>query len=76
MNRLKGLCALFVYLAVTGARVEIPSAVSVATEGEETRFLDARGVIVAAFRSLDVLMYSMQPIEPDPPPPPAEFSAK
>lgn len=58
---------MFVYLAVTGARVEIPAAVTVHTEGEETHFLDSRGVVVAAFRSTDVLIYSMEQIETDPP---------
>lgn len=66
---------MFVYLATTGARVEIPAAVSVQTEGGETHFLDSRGVVIAIFRSTDVLMYSMKPIEPDPPPG-LEFSAK
>jgi hypothetical protein len=66
---------LFVYLAITGARIEIPAAVSAVMEGENMQFLDGRGVIVAILRSTDVLMYSMQPIETDPAPP-AEFSAK
>jgi hypothetical protein len=66
---------LFIYLAITGARVEVPSAITVVSAGEETRLLDSRGVIVAVFRSTDVLMYSMRPIEPDPPAH-FEFSAK
>ena len=66
---------MFVYLAVTGARIEIPAAVSVNTEGEETHFVDSRGVVVAIFRSTDVLMYSMQAIEPDPPSD-TQFTAK
>ena len=40
---------MFVYLAITGARVEVPSAITVVSEGEETRLLDSRGVIVAVF---------------------------
>ncbi|MGE0057087.1 MAG: hypothetical protein AB7P33_12460 [Dehalococcoidia bacterium] len=40
---------------------------TVHTEGEETHFLDSRGVVVAAFRSTDVLIYSMEQIETDPP---------
>jgi hypothetical protein len=66
---------LFVYLAVTGARVEIPAAITVQTEGSETHFLDSRGVVVAAFKSVDVLIYSMEPI-PAEPPSPEEFSGK
>ncbi len=67
--------SLYVYLAVTGARVEIPAAVSVRTEGEETHFVDGRGVVVAAFRSTDVLIYAMEPIEAEPPHP-GGFSGK
>jgi hypothetical protein len=58
---------VFVYLAVTGARVELPAAVSVRGEGAETHFLDRNGVLVAAFRSIDVLIYSMQPIDAEQP---------
>ncbi len=65
---------MFVYLAVTGARIEIPAAITVKTEKDETHFVDSRGVIVAIFRSLDVLMYSMKPIDPDMPY--ESFSAK
>ena len=65
---------MFIYLAVTGARIEIPAAITVITEGEETQFIDSRGVVVAIFRSTDLLMYSMKPIEPEPLPP-TEFSA-
>ena len=65
---------LFVYLAATGARVEIPAAVSVTTRGEETQFLDSNGVIVAIFRTIDVLIYAMRPIDPEPPLPP--FNSK
>jgi hypothetical protein len=43
------------------------------TADGETRFLDNRGVVVAVFQSADVLLYSMTPIEQEPPPP---FSAK
>lgn len=66
---------LFIYLAVTGARVELPAAISVRSEGEETHFVDSRGVVVAVFRSADVLMYSMTPIEAEPPPE-SSFSGK
>ncbi len=55
------------YLAVTGARVELPAAVSLQSVGEETQFLDSRGVVVASFRTIDVLIYSMVPIDTEPP---------
>ena len=66
---------MFVYLAFTGARIEIPAAISAKSEGEETHFLDSRGVIIATFRTADVLLYSMQPIQTDPPSS-SEFSGK
>jgi hypothetical protein len=66
---------LFVYLAFTGARIELPSAVSVASEGEATHFLDSRGVVVATFRSADVLLYSMKEIDTELPTA-TEFSGK
>jgi hypothetical protein len=65
-----------VYLAITGARVEIPAAVSVRTEGDETHLLDSRGVVVATFRSVDVLVYSMESIDPDSPTEPLTYSGK
>ena len=66
---------MFVYLAITGARIELPAAISVRTEGDDTHFLDSRGVIVATFRSAEVLLYSMQAIDTDPPPA-SEYSGK
>lgn len=56
---------MFVYLAVTGARIEVPAAITVETQGDETHFIDSRGVAVAIFQSIDVLMYSMRPIDED-----------
>ncbi len=66
---------MFVYLAFTGARIKLPGAISVKSEGEETDFLDSRGVVIATFRSADVLLYSMQPIDTEPPSS-SEFSGK
>jgi hypothetical protein len=75
IERLERPVSMFVYLAVTGARVEIPAAVSIRTQGDETQFLDAAGAVVAVFQSIDVLVYSMTPIETEPPSP-GEYSGK
>jgi hypothetical protein len=66
-SSIRGLKPLFaVYLAVSGGRVLLPDAVSVAAPPDDNslvQFLDARGAVIAVFRRMDVAYYSDRPDE-------------
>ena len=48
---------MFVFLAGSGGKVELPNAVSCSPSPERTDFLDESGNVVARFHSADVSMY-------------------
>ena len=55
---------MFLYLALTGGTVQLPDAVAVRDSqiNGDVEFLDDGGSVVARFRRVDLLLYSMKDV--------------